>query len=147
MRWSFDPWLARNAHFNFDVLGALGHWFRPNYYESTNPVPTDARIVIDWPLDQTYKRTPLTPPTSLPEDESSWGSKFAGEGDDWWVPLPDDPNAGSGSANESGRLALVATLNDLFTEGYVARSCQRFGGSSAAYLLTHSASLDALIAG
>jgi predicted GNAT superfamily acetyltransferase len=44
MRWAFDPVLARNAHFNLDVLGARGVRFAPRYYDESF---TD-RLIVDW---------------------------------------------------------------------------------------------------
>ncbi|WP_430783403.1 GNAT family N-acetyltransferase [Actinoplanes sp. G11-F43] len=45
MRWTFDPYALRNAHFNLDVLGATGVRFLPDYYgEATD------RILVSWDL-------------------------------------------------------------------------------------------------
>ena len=32
MRWTYDPFQIRNAHFNLDVLGARGRWYAPDMY-------------------------------------------------------------------------------------------------------------------
>ncbi|MEU4619238.1 GNAT family N-acetyltransferase [Actinoplanes sp. NPDC023801] len=45
MRWTFDPYALRNAHFNLNVLGATGVRFLPDYYGGG----TD-RVLVTWDL-------------------------------------------------------------------------------------------------
>jgi predicted GNAT superfamily acetyltransferase len=45
MRWTFDPYALRNAHFNLSVLGATGIRFLPDYYGGG----TD-RVLVSWDL-------------------------------------------------------------------------------------------------
>ena len=45
MRWTFDPYAVRNAHFNLTVLGATGIRFLPDYYG-----PGTDRILVSWDL-------------------------------------------------------------------------------------------------
>ena len=45
MRWTFDPYALRNAHFNLAVLAATGIRFLPDYYGGG----TD-RVLISWDL-------------------------------------------------------------------------------------------------
>ncbi|MFC4069459.1 GNAT family N-acetyltransferase [Actinoplanes subglobosus] len=45
MRWTFDPYAVRNAHFNLNVLGATGVRFLPDYYGGD----TD-RVLVSWDL-------------------------------------------------------------------------------------------------
>jgi predicted GNAT superfamily acetyltransferase len=45
MRWTFDPYALRNAHFNLNVLGATGVRFLPDYYGGG----TD-RVLVSWDL-------------------------------------------------------------------------------------------------
>lgn len=47
MRWTFDPAVARNAHFNLETLGARGRWFYADYYGASG---TD-RMIVDWHFD------------------------------------------------------------------------------------------------
>ncbi len=62
MFWTFDPLVARNAHFNINRLGARPVEYVVDMYGSNTgsalhgKVPTD-RIVIGWELDKTY--TPI----------------------------------------------------------------------------------------
>ena len=55
IEWTFDPLELRNAHFNFNRLGAISRRYEPNLYGlTTSPLhrglPTD-RLVAEWPLD------------------------------------------------------------------------------------------------
>jgi predicted GNAT superfamily acetyltransferase len=54
IEWTFDPLVARNAHFNFMRLGAIARRYLPNVYGiTTSPLhaslPTD-RLVAEWHL-------------------------------------------------------------------------------------------------
>ncbi|MEO6443828.1 MAG: hypothetical protein ABIZ91_10195 [Gemmatimonadaceae bacterium] len=56
MLWTYDPLVARNAHFNFNRLGAFPVEYVENMYGSTGSalhgsMPTD-RFVIGWTLSQ-----------------------------------------------------------------------------------------------
>ncbi|WP_433831578.1 GNAT family N-acetyltransferase [Actinoplanes sp. CA-015351] len=46
MRWTFDPYALRNAHFNFAVLGATGIRFLPDFYGD----PGTDRVLVTWGL-------------------------------------------------------------------------------------------------
>ncbi|WP_239082307.1 GNAT family N-acetyltransferase [Actinoplanes teichomyceticus] len=48
MRWVFDPYALRNAHFNLAVLGATGVGFQPDFYAE----PGTDRVVVSWDLDR-----------------------------------------------------------------------------------------------
>jgi predicted GNAT superfamily acetyltransferase len=66
MYWTFDPLVARNAHFNLNRLGARIAEYVPNFYGSNTgsilhgALPTD-RFVAEWPLgtsdDDVTRRT------------------------------------------------------------------------------------------
>ena len=55
MFWTFDPLVARNAHFNLNRLGARIAEYIPNFYGSNTgsilhgSLPTD-RFVAEWPI-------------------------------------------------------------------------------------------------
>ncbi|MFI1994005.1 GNAT family N-acetyltransferase [Actinoplanes sp. NPDC020271] len=58
MRWTFDPYALRNAHFNFAVLGATGIRFLPDFYRE----PGTDRVLVSWDLtdsdqNQDHRRT------------------------------------------------------------------------------------------
>ncbi|GIF07397.1 GNAT family N-acetyltransferase [Actinoplanes siamensis] len=48
MRWAFDPYALRNAHFNLAVLGATGIRFLPDFYGAAG---TD-RVLVSWDLTE-----------------------------------------------------------------------------------------------
>jgi predicted GNAT superfamily acetyltransferase len=55
VEWTFDPLETRNAHFNFNRLGALSRRFIHNFYGRTSSplhrgLPTD-RLLVEWHLD------------------------------------------------------------------------------------------------
>src|SRR5262249_26389145 len=55
VQWTFDPLELRNAHFNFNRLGAIARVFHPDLYGvTTSPLhrglATD-RLVVEWHLD------------------------------------------------------------------------------------------------
>lgn len=54
MTWTFDPLRARNAHFNFNKLGALSDSYRLDFYgkSTSSHLHTDGtdRLWITWPL-------------------------------------------------------------------------------------------------
>ena len=56
VRWTFDPLLTRNAHFNLAKLGAYADGFRRNFYgamdDDLNRGERSDRLVIRWELDR-----------------------------------------------------------------------------------------------
>ena len=64
IEWTFDPLVAKNAHFNFMRLGAIARRYLPNAYGvTTSPLhgslPTD-RLVAEWRLTSPRVRRILT---------------------------------------------------------------------------------------
>jgi predicted GNAT superfamily acetyltransferase len=55
VEWTFDPLETRNAHFNFNRLGAISREIIPNFYGVTSSplhrgLPTD-RLLVEWDLN------------------------------------------------------------------------------------------------
>jgi predicted GNAT superfamily acetyltransferase len=55
VQWTFDPLELRNAHFNFNRLGAIARQYKPNLYGITSSplhrgLATD-RLLVEWHLD------------------------------------------------------------------------------------------------
>jgi len=55
IEWTFDPLETRNAHFNFNRLGAIARTYIPDFYGVTSSplhrnLPTD-RLLAEWHLD------------------------------------------------------------------------------------------------
>ncbi|GAB3490434.1 GNAT family N-acetyltransferase [Nocardiopsis coralliicola] len=131
MRWTYDPLLARNAHFNLDVLGAVGRWFSPGYYGDG----TD-RVTVDW--DLVPEPGPRTAPASPPDAAATaWGRPIE-DGSRVWIPVPADTAAlqrtDPGAAAEARR-ATAATLGELTADGWAAVSCTVRGSGTALYRL------------
>jgi predicted GNAT superfamily acetyltransferase len=78
VEWTFDPLETRNAHFNFNRLGAIARTFKPNFYGVTSSplhrsLPTD-RLLVDWQLDTKRVRDPQESPATihLPAELERW---------------------------------------------------------------------------
>lgn len=86
IEWTFDPLETRNAHFNFNRLGAIARKYIVNFYGlTTSPLhrglPTD-RLLVEWELDsrravaaiQELVRDPAEAPAKivLPGELEEW---------------------------------------------------------------------------
>lgn len=135
MRWTFDPMLARNAHFNLSSLHAEGVAYADDYYDR----PGTDRIVVDWSLDRVadpfaeLRRVPVPP-----LGRADWGRAVPAvtevAGVRWrtaWLPLPtssDRPDAdAAGPRVRDG-------LRSLLGEGHTLVACTRIDAETAAYL-------------
>lgn len=111
IRWTFDPMIARNAHFNLVKLGAEVRRFLPNHYgEMDDPVNSgDAsdRFEVSWQLDAAgVEAGPALPLHDGPEVER--------------VPIPDDFLALRRSDPDAARAArqrVRARFGELFSHG------------------------------
>jgi predicted GNAT superfamily acetyltransferase len=74
MRWTYDPLIRRNAHFNLVKLGASVIAFHPNFYgtldDAINGTDATDRFEVSWRLDAPVGRAPATGPVdfALPAD-------------------------------------------------------------------------------
>lgn len=132
MRWTFDPLIARNGHFNLDSLGARGLGFHPDYYDRAD---TD-RVMVEWDLtsetaaDALAERAAPTPPAL---GEADWGAIVA-DGDRAWVAVPrETPPLGSGMRERVGS-RIRASLDGLLRDGRVLVSCVAVSDDTSAYL-------------
>lgn len=130
MRWTFDPMLVKNAHFNFDSLGAIGIDFLPNYFDR----PDSDRILVSWrlPADAYANRRPAHPMPSL--GRSRWGSIVSGPDESTLIPLPADPEAIAAPVREQVSERLAEALRATFDEDRMLVSCCRITDDTAAYL-------------
>ncbi|PZF81001.1 GNAT family N-acetyltransferase [Jiangella anatolica] len=130
MRWSFDPAVVRNAHFNLDVLGAAGRWFRPDFFG----LPGTDRMIVDWDLDDERRARDAPAPAALPDDladPAGW-LRPRPAGPDTWLPLPV-------SADDRRRRELGAAIGVLLEGGAVATSCVLVSAETAAYRFVRAA--------
>ncbi|TWD72515.1 putative GNAT superfamily acetyltransferase [Kribbella amoyensis] len=129
MRWTYDPFQTRNAHFNFDVLGARGRWFKQDMYG-----PGVDRVVVEWDL----RRADVQPPAPVepPElTEADWGLP-GGDADKLWLALPADfagLTVTRPEVAERVRRDVRSTFTDLFGKGAAAVSCRRVDATTAVY--------------
>lgn len=130
MRWSFDPSVVRNAHFNLDVLGAAGRWFRSEFFG----LPDTDRLIVDWDLDDERRGREAPPPAGLPaglDDPAGW-LRPRPSGPDTWLPLPL-------TSTTEQRRELGAVIASLLAAGSVAVSCVRLSPETGAYRFVRSA--------
>jgi len=64
IRWTFDPLIARNAHFNLNSLGAGMSAYIANCYgvmtDGINAGDESDRLVVDWALESAERSRPFT---------------------------------------------------------------------------------------
>jgi predicted GNAT superfamily acetyltransferase len=125
MRWAFDPRLARNAHFNLSVLGAIGRWFVPDCYGDG-----ESRMVVEWNLDAESAPRPQ-PWTSY--ESSEWGRPHR-NGHLVAVPLPADRKL----VEPTISARIDATLASVFADGLSGRACVRQDQHTAVYLFSEA---------
>jgi len=137
MTWTFDPLIARNAHFNVRKLGAVSDTYYEDYYgpmddDYNRGLPTD-RLLVEWRLRA---------PASLPLDSAPgvYGAPTPILVDDAGAPalrLDDAPDGAllavhipadigrirerNSAAALAWRLALRHALSWAFARGYLAR--------------------------
>lgn len=121
MRWTFDPLLTRNAHFNFDVLGARGRWFHPELF---GPGTGTDRITVDWP----FTTAPTPPPPSSPTPPTLEPGTLQREDDVVYLAVPAAKPQDTAVAHE-----LRESIRGLFAEGYEAVSCRLSTADTAVY--------------
>lgn len=133
MRWAFDPAVARNAHFNLDVLGGRGRWFHPDFYG-----PGTDRLVVEWDLVGSDAGAGHSdpPPPEVEAGPETWGVPLGAQGGSRYLPLP----ARFGTLVErnpglavSVRAQLRAAIPALLADGLVAASCRRIDTTTSVY--------------
>ena len=131
MRWTFDPLLARNAHFNFDALGATGIGYLPDYYGRSDT----GRVLVEWSLEgeAPQPRPELTAPTF---DVADWGTALA-ERDELWIATPAVPPADT-DERRAVRSAVGRVLSEAILSGHSLVACKRINDETAAYLALSS---------
>lgn len=126
MRWTFDPLLTRNAHFNLVSLGANGVRFERDFYDR----PDSDRLVVDWDLsgaDDPYRdhRHRLAP-VGL---SGRFGDALDAGAGAVWVAVPEPRAPRAAGQDEKVRSGLEAAL-----VGRRLVSCAAVDASTSAYL-------------
>ncbi len=92
VRWTFDPLLSRNAHFNLTKLGASADRFLPNEYgemtDIQNAGDRSDRLMVRWELDRGPRGAPVLDPHLV----------LRREGEDPDLPVPSDVHPPDGPA-------------------------------------------------
>lgn len=138
MRWSYDPYLARNAHFNLNALGARGRWFVPDFYRE----PDSDRIVVEWELDEPHekarsvdadRRLRLLVPhiQDAVADDTPYAVHNGQTGDEHWVVFPSTSNAQHHSGQAAARKEIRLIVSGYFGDGLTAVSCGRLHTAGA----------------
>lgn len=134
MRWAYDPFYARNGHFNLDSLGAVGQWFKPRYYGTAG----SDRIIVDWNLTAPRAAHDALRPVATPSvGQHDWGTIVC-DGDTVWVPLPGNVTVDVKNFTPElaqTRATFIASFTGLFDDGYHVRSCIRVDDETSAYRL------------
>lgn len=118
MRWSFDPFLVRNAHFNLNVLGAravsLERDLYGTYAHGLDVEATTDRLLAVWNLED------------APDVTTARGERA-----ELVVPATWPRQLDSERRNE--RTVLLDTFDDLFVRGFVAVGCEASSPDVATY--------------
>jgi predicted GNAT superfamily acetyltransferase len=131
MRWAYDPLHARNAHFNLDVLGAVGRWFHRDYYGMRDALGRTDRIVVDWNLGGAVPPAHVPAPSVVPE----WGATRTEHGVTWLaVPARSDVLVRTEPARAAAVRDRVADeLAHRLGGGRVLQSCRPVDDATALY--------------
>lgn len=127
MRWTFDPLLARNAHFNLSSLGAVGIAFERDYYAR----PDTDRLVVSW--DLAAPGGGRSEPTGAPVvSRADWGQEVR---DDLgrWIAIPAESGALTAAERVDVRSRLEQTLTVAFRRGDILVASSRIDADTAVY--------------
>lgn len=128
MRWSYDPIASRNAHFNLDVVGAVGRWFVDDFYLHEH----SDRVVVEWDLDTERDRRPAPDPGRT-LGRADWG-RWRSDDDQAWLAVPADTGLlGDPAENHEVRIAVRTGFHELLDRGLVALSCARSSEYTSLY--------------
>ncbi|ROR73365.1 GNAT family N-acetyltransferase [Bogoriella caseilytica] len=125
MRWTYNPLITRNAHFNLDVLGARGRWFDRDAIG-----PGLDRVTVEWDLEPSAGAGDdvLTPAGVAPQTVPALQvGELAQDGQALLLGLPTEP---AGPHTEIGT-ALRGRFAEIFERGYEAVSCRRVSAPEA----------------
>lgn len=131
MRWTFDPLLSRNAHFNLSSLGAVGIAYEQDYYAR----PDTDRLVVSWDLavaDHPTRRALPVPPALGRKD---WGRPVSADGGTW-IAIPARPADLDAEERAVLRRDLERTMTAAFRRGDVLVGATRLDDDTAVYRAT-----------
>ena len=115
LRWAFDPFQTRNAHFNLSVLGARAVSCHRNYYgpyaHGLDAAATTDRLIAVWDLKAAAADEVVRQTLVVPAEVSRH--------------LSDD--------DRQRRRAVLDAFDDYFARGLVARGCEMVSTGEARY--------------
>jgi predicted GNAT superfamily acetyltransferase len=135
MRWSFDPLLVRNAHFNLNVLGATAFKLERDLYGSHGH-----GLDVEQSTDRLLAQWDLTVDSPPPRDAASGGPLGAAKVTSDRATLA-VPALSPRALDEPGRrlrAEILDALDILFDLGFVAVGCDLESESQAVYAFTKS---------
>lgn len=133
MRWSFDPFRVRNAHFNLNVLGARAFKLERDLYGShghgLDVEESTDRLLAQWDL------TVESPP---PREAASGGPMGAAKltGDRATLAVPAVSPRQLDESSRRLRAEILDALDILFDLGFVAVGCDLESEAQAVYAFT-----------
>jgi predicted GNAT superfamily acetyltransferase len=108
MRWSFDPFLVRNAHFNLNVVGACAFKVERNLYgthgHGLDAQETTDRLIAQWDLTGASDRPTVGDASQTLVIPTEWSRH------------PDDEE-------RRRREKILVAFDDIFAKGFVAVGC------------------------
>ncbi|GAA2515627.1 GNAT family N-acetyltransferase [Rarobacter incanus] len=134
MRWAFDPLLARNAHFNLDVLGASAIRFVHDFYARTS----SDRLLIEWDLtaaeaDRSAGLAASQPPPDM--SQVPWCEPLVDNAGSTWIRMPSSIGIAEKTRDVADlRAVLRRTLDGVYAQGQSIVSCRRLDASSSLFL-------------
>ncbi|MBE1515242.1 hypothetical protein [Nesterenkonia halotolerans] len=129
MRWTYNPMISRNAHFNLDVLGAQGRWFTKDALAG----PGTDRITVEWRLDGSVAEPASSAAAenleaALGTDELTEPGQIQMRPDAALLVVP------AQQPTDEEVIDLLRTrFSDLFEHGFMATSCHRITEDLAVY--------------
>ncbi|PRB12187.1 GNAT family N-acetyltransferase [Microbacterium sp. MYb62] len=132
MRWTFDPLLSRNAHFNLSSLGAVGIAYERDYYAR----PDTDRLVVSWNLVEAGSGAPRSDrPSPPPLGRGDWGRVVRAHDADW-IAIPARQEELDASERSALRRRLEGAMTDVFRRGDVLVAASRIDEHTAVYRAT-----------
>lgn len=141
IEWTFDPLELKNAHFNFNRLGAIARVYIPNCYGITDSplhggLPTD-RLVAEWWLDSPRVRALFDSASPVAAAAASVTARIA-------IPVDiADLRTSAPSRAVEAQASIREQFQKYFGQGLVAFSVEK-SASTVDYLLAPASSIPGL---
>lgn len=141
IRWVYDPFQVRNAHFNLDVLAAQAVGFERNFYGAYAhgfvPGSTSPRMIVEWSLEFERVRQ-LSDGASLAprefDDVPALGEVVRHHDGSATLSVPTAINELDPALQVDIGKLVVDTFESLLSEGLIGVSCRRVDEKCAVYL-------------